>query len=127
VRLKSINITYGEQFFKALADQTRIRILHLLFNNKELTISDIELILEFTQTKTARHMTYLKNSGLVSSRKHHQWVFYYIKDEAMDIVAQMFQFLKNDATLMEDQKVVVTLKSNRELSINKFEQKKWNP
>jgi ArsR family transcriptional regulator len=127
VRLKSINITYGEQFFKALADQTRIRILHLLFNNKELTISDIELILEFTQTKTARHMTYLKNSGLVSSRKHHQWVFYYIKDEAMDIVAQMFQFLKNDTTLKEDQKVVETLKSNRELSINKFEQKKWNP
>jgi len=124
VKLKSININYGEQFFKALSDLARIRILNLLHNNKELTISDIELILGFTQTKTARHITYLKNSGLVSYRKHHQWVFYFIKDQNLDLISQMFQFLKNDPTLGKDLTILNTLNSNRELSISRIE-KKW--
>ncbi len=125
MRLKSLNITYGEQFFKALADETRIRMLYLLFNNKELTISDFELILEFTQTKTARHLTYLKSAGIVSSRKLDQWVFYYIKDEAKDIIHQVFNFLKNDSVLDKDQRNYDVLFSNRELSINKVESKRW--
>ena len=124
MKLKSININYGEQFFKALSDLARIRILNLLHNNKELTISDIELILGFTQTKTARHITYLKNSGLVSSRKHHQWVFYFIKDQNLDLISQMFQFLMNDPTLRKDLTILNTLNSNRELSISRIE-KKW--
>lgn len=126
MRLKSINIIYGEQFFKAFADQARIRIMHLLYQNKELTISDFELILEFTQTKTARHVTYLKNSGLISSRKYQQWVFYFIKEENMDIISQFFNFLKNDPMLANDEKIFQTLSSNRELSINKMEKKKWS-
>lgn len=109
-----------------MADQTRIRILHLFYTNKELTISDIELALEFTQTKTARHITYLKNAGIVSSRKHHQWVFYYIKDEAMDLVAQLLQLFKNDPVLKNDQQVIETLNSNRELSANKLDRKRWS-
>ena len=126
MRLKSINIIYGEQFFKAFADQSRIRIMYLLYQNKELTISDFELILEFTQTKTARHVTYLKNSGLISSRKYQQWVFYFIKEENMDIISQFFNFLKNDPMLANDEKIFQTLSSNRELSINKIEKKKWS-
>ena len=125
MRLKSLNVTYGEQFFKALADETRIRMLYLLFNNRELTISDFELILEFTQTKTARHLTYLKSAGIVASRKLDQWVFYYIKDEAMDIIHQVFNILKNDSVLDKDQRNYDVLFSNRELSINKVESKRW--
>ncbi len=125
MRLKSLNITYGEQFFKALGDETRIRMLYLLFNNKELTISDFELILEFTQTKTARHLTYLKSAGIVSSGKRDQWVFYYIIDEALDIIHQVFNFLKNDSVLDKDQRNYDVLFSNRELSINKVESKRW--
>jgi ArsR family transcriptional regulator len=100
--------------------------MHLLYQNKELTISDFELILEFTQTKSARHVTYLKNSGLISSRKYQQWVFYFIKEENMDIISQFFNFLKNDPMLANDEKIFQTLSSNRELSINKMEKKKWS-
>ena len=125
MRLKSLNVTFGAQFFKALADETRIRMLYLLFKNKELTISDFEMIFDFTQTKIARHLTYLKNAGIVSSRKLDQWVFYYIKDEAMDIVPQVFNFLKNDSVLDSDIRNYNTLFTNRELSKNKVDGKKW--
>jgi DNA-binding transcriptional ArsR family regulator len=125
MRVKHFNLVFGAQFFKALADEARIRILYLLYKNKELTISDIELILEFTQTKTARHLTYLKNSGLVSSKKRDQWVFYYLKDEVYDILNQVLPYLHKDPVLIADEQVLETLNSNRELAINKLNQKKW--
>ncbi|NNF23019.1 MAG: helix-turn-helix transcriptional regulator [Saprospiraceae bacterium] len=125
MRVKHFNLAFGAQFFKALGEEARIRILYLLYKNKELTISDIELILEFTQTKTARHLTYLKNSGLVSSKKRDQWVFYYLKDEVYDILNQVFPYLRKDPVLIADEQVIETLNSNRELAINKLNHKKW--
>jgi ArsR family transcriptional regulator len=124
MRVKHFNLPFGAQFFKALSEEARVRILYMLYNNKELTISDFEHILEFTQTKTARHLTYLKNSGLVSSKKRDQWVFYYLKDEARELLGQFFQYLK-DPALTNDEEVYQTLNSNRELAINKLSQKKW--
>ena len=125
MRVKHFNLAFGSQFFKALAEEARIRILYMLYKNKELTITDIELILEFTQTKTARHLTYLKNSGLVYSKKRDQWVFYYLKDEVYDILNQVFSYLHKDAVLIADDRIFETLNSNRELAINRVNQKKW--
>ena len=125
MRLKSFNLSFGAQLFKALSDEARIRILFLLYNNKELTISDLELILEFTQTKTARHLTYLKNSGIVMSRKRDQWAFYYLKEEVGDVITQVFSYLSKEQVLLQDQKVHDTLFSNRELAVNKLEPRRW--
>ncbi|HAS60021.1 MAG TPA: transcriptional regulator, partial [Algoriphagus sp.] len=52
MRLKNISLNYGLRIFKALSEEPRVRIIHLLMLNKELTISDLEHILDFTQTKT---------------------------------------------------------------------------
>ena len=125
MRLKNVNLVYGAQIFKALSDEARIRIMNLLFQNKELCISDLEHILGFTQTKTSRHLGYLKNSGIVSARKSDQWVFYYIKDEVYDILKQIFTYMQKDGTLLADQEAYQTLYSNRELAINKIMQKQW--
>lgn len=85
-----------------------------------MCISDLEHILDFTQTKTSRHLIYLKNAGILTTRKFNQWVFYQIKDEVLDIVKQMLQFIKRDSVLLHDQQVFETLFSNRELAINKL-------
>ena len=68
----------------ACSDTSRLRILNLIMSNGEMCISDLERILEFTQAKTSRHLIYLKNSGILSSRKLNQWVFYQIKEEVLD-------------------------------------------
>ena len=125
MRLKSFSLSYGAQVFKAFSDESRIRILFQLFNNNEMCISDLEQVLNFTQTKTSRHLLYLKNSGIVTSRKFDQWVFYSIKDEAVDLITQIFAYLKNDQNLAEDLNTFNTLHSNRELAINRLEGKKW--
>ncbi|BAE86462.1 ArsR/SmtB family transcription factor [Desulfitobacterium hafniense] len=60
---------------KALSDETRLRIINLLFI-KDLCVCDIVETLEITQTKASRHLKYLKNAGLVEDRKKAQWVYY---------------------------------------------------
>ncbi|GAB3658124.1 metalloregulator ArsR/SmtB family transcription factor [Echinicola sediminis] len=121
MRLKNISLNYGMRVFKALSEEPRVRIIHLLIQNKELCISDLEHILEFTQTKTSRHLAYLKNSGLVGSRRIDQWTFYYILDEAIEIIGQIFKFIQKDVNLKRDQEIYEILLSNRELAINKIE------
>ncbi len=120
MRLKHFNIDLGAQIFLACSDTARLRILHLIMTNGEMCITDLEHILEFTQAKTSRHLTYLKNSGMLSSRKINQWVFYQVKDEVIDILKQMLEFLKRDPILQKDQQIFQTLYSNRELALNKF-------
>lgn len=111
---------FGAQIFKAFSDESRVRILFLLHHYDELCISDMEHILEFTQTKTSRHLTYLKNSGLVGFRKQDQWVFYHIKEEVKDFVSQIFHYLHKDPILLKDLDIIKVLASNRELAQHKI-------
>jgi ArsR family transcriptional regulator len=126
MRLKHFNIDLGAQIFLACSDTSRLRILNLIMTNGEMCITDLERILEFTQTKTSRHLIYLKNSGILTSRKYNQWVFYQIKDEVFDIIKQMVQFLSRDTMLQHDQQIYQTLFTNRELALNKLQLRPLN-
>jgi ArsR family transcriptional regulator len=125
MRLKNISLNYGLRIFKALSEEPRVRILHLLMQNKELSISDLELILDFTQTKTSRHLIYLKNAGLQGSRRTDQWMFYYILEEYLEILQQIFKLIQKDANLTKDQETYEILKSNRELAANKIQNNQY--
>ena len=96
MRLKHFNVAFGQQLFKAFGDESRVRILHLLWRNQEMCISDLEQVLDFTQTKTSRQLLYLKNAGLVSFRRLDNWAFYFLKDEAVDLVQQLLSFEQQD-------------------------------
>ncbi|MDQ3535994.1 MAG: metalloregulator ArsR/SmtB family transcription factor [Bacteroidota bacterium] len=125
MRLKHFSLNYGAQIFKSFSEESRVRILNQIFLNKEMCISDLELVLGYTQAKTSRHLIYLKNSGLLNSRSVDQWVFYYLKDEVIDIISQIFNFLYKDPILMNDLETYRILYSNRELAINKLHSRKW--
>lgn len=62
---------------KALSDETRLRIINLLYE-RELCVCDIMEALKISQTKASRHLLCLKNAGLVEDRKQAQWVYYSI-------------------------------------------------
>lgn len=126
MRLKNFNLAYGTQIFKSFADESRTRIIYLLYKNEELCITDLESILDFTQTKTSRHITYLKNAGMVTARKYDQWVFYSIKEEGYDMVKQIFTFLERDPQLQEDLETFKTMDSNRALAKNKIEARNYH-
>ncbi|MFD1185241.1 ArsR/SmtB family transcription factor [Pontibacter rugosus] len=125
MKLKHFSLAFGQQVLKALADESRLRILHLILQHKEMCTSDLEQVLDFTQTKTSRHLSYLRNAGLVSTRKIDQWVYYSIKDEAADFVIQIFSYMERDARLQKDKEVYDILFSNRELAANKQQNRHW--
>ena len=125
MRLKKFNIEYGRTIFKSFSDVSRIRILNILANLKDASISDLEMILDFTQTKTSRHIYYLKNSGLLNSENKDQFIFYSLREEALDIVDQIFEFLDKDEQLKKDLEAYDIMYSNRELARNKIEIKTW--
>ncbi|MEM6643890.1 MAG: metalloregulator ArsR/SmtB family transcription factor [Bacteroidota bacterium] len=125
MRLKNFNLAFGTQIFKSFSDDSRTRILHLLYRKDELSISDLETILDFTQTKTSRHITYLKNSGLVAARKYDQWMFYSIKEEGYDMISQIFGFLAKDPILQKDLETFETVSSNLALARNKIDAKNY--
>lgn len=124
MRLKHFNLQLGTQILKSFSDESRIRILYLLHKNQEMCISDLEAVLDFTQTKTSRHLIYLKNAGLVTSRKLDQWTYYAIKEEVADFVDIIFKYLDRDADLLKDQKNYVTMFNNRELAASKLTNRK---
>ena len=67
-----------EGMFRAFADRTRLRILHLL-QDRELCVSDIITILEVPQAKASHHLNYLRRTGLVEARKEGLWCFYRLR------------------------------------------------
>lgn len=65
-----------DRMFKAFADETRLRILHLLKRRKEMCVCDIMQILRLPQSKVSRHLAYLRSAGLVRDRKQGLWSYY---------------------------------------------------
>jgi len=72
---KPISISQMETLFKALADQTRLRILGVLLAG-EVCVCDIHESLKIPQSKTSRHLAYLRRAGLVRARREGLWMHY---------------------------------------------------
>lgn len=65
------------RLFKALADETRLRILKLL-EVREMCVCEVMVALALTQSTASHHLGILENAGLVKDRKEGKWVFYSI-------------------------------------------------
>jgi ArsR family transcriptional regulator len=65
--------------FKALSDETRLRILKLL-EGGDLCVCDIFSALDMVQPKVSFHLSVLKEAGLIADRKEGRWVHYRIDD-----------------------------------------------
>ena len=121
MRLKNFNVDYGSKVFRSFSDISRIRIMNILYNRKESCIADLEIILNFTQTKTSRHVNYLKNANLLNMKYVNQFIFYSIREEALDLIDQIFKLLEKDKQLEKDLDIYDIMNSNRELSKNKLD------
>jgi DNA-binding transcriptional ArsR family regulator len=119
------DLEFASQMFKALGDGTRLRVLNLIVKYGEMCISDLELVLDFTQTKTSRHLIYLKHSGLLSTRKKGQWTFYYLKPKTKEPVANFLQNVSADIQLLKDIETYNILYTNRELAAFKMTQRRY--
>ena len=66
--------------FKALSDETRLRIIGLLQTGGELCVCDLMAVLELPQSTVSRHLAYLRNCGLVNDQRKGVWMYYRLRD-----------------------------------------------
>lgn len=66
--------------FLAFANATRLRILSLLLEQKEICVCDLYTVLGESQPKVSRHLAILRRVGLVDARSEGKWKFYAIAE-----------------------------------------------
>lgn len=77
---KELVVTEGlASFFKALADETRLKIIYSLCQ-EELCVCDVANILGSTVQAASHHLRFLRNIGLAKCRKDGKMIFYSLKD-----------------------------------------------
>jgi DNA-binding transcriptional ArsR family regulator len=69
------------KYFRALGDPTRVRILELLRDHDELSVTEIVARLGQSQPKVSNHLACLRWCGFVHTRREHPTVYYRVADE----------------------------------------------
>ena len=64
------------EFYKSLADETRLLSLLLIEQEGELCVCELMAALDLPQPKISRHLSQLRKAGLLLDRRQGQWVFY---------------------------------------------------
>ncbi len=91
--------------FKALSDETRLRIIKLL-EQGELCVCDITAALDMVQPKVSFHLSTLKEAGLIKDRKQGKWIHYSLDEK--DLFRRMLILSAcermQDRTISDDRK-----------------------
>ncbi|MBO8163166.1 MAG: helix-turn-helix transcriptional regulator [Brevibacillus sp.] len=69
------------KIFKALADDTRAKIIYALALEEELCVCDVAAVIGGTTATASHHLRLLRNMGLAKYRKEGKLVFYSLDDE----------------------------------------------
>jgi ArsR family transcriptional regulator len=80
--------------FKALGDETRLRILSLLLTEGELCVCDLIATLKLPQSTVSRHLAYLRKTGWVNDRRCGIWMYYSIADRGGCFQESLTAFLR---------------------------------
>lgn len=104
-----------EQFFKALADHTRLRVIHLL-GTDEVCVCSVVDALQSTQPKISRHLAYLRRAGLVKARRDGKWMHYRIVEPSNARAAEILRDVRerlDDPQMRRDRERLAQLDGQR--------------
>ncbi|HIP94013.1 MAG TPA: metalloregulator ArsR/SmtB family transcription factor [Leucothrix sp.] len=108
-------------FFKVLADETRLRCIALIFEQQQICVCELIHALDLPQSKISRHLSIIKLNGVITQRREGQWVLYSINSKLSSIKRNMIEMyvteLKNTSPFKDDKNSLLAM-TNRPL-INK--------
>jgi len=91
---------FKADIFQALANPTRIAIVELLRDEKEVPVSTIYERLGLEQANVSQHLAILRSKQIVTGRKKGNQVFYSLRDpiigRVLNLMQQYFQSHMND-------------------------------
>ena len=74
------DVTKVAQIFKALADETRLKIAYALTIEDELCVCDVSEIIGSSTATASHHLRFLRDLSLAKSRRKGKLVYYSLAD-----------------------------------------------
>jgi ArsR family transcriptional regulator len=97
------------EIFKALGDETRLRLVNLfLQTDEDLCVCEMVDALALPQYQISKHLTILKNAGLLQASRKGTWVYYRLDREApfwRDLGKMLSRHLNTPAFVADTAKV----------------------
>ena len=98
------------KLFKALSDETRIRILKVLME-RECCVCEVMQALNISQSRASRNLGILADAGFVKSRRDGLWIIYstdeqMVNSHAASVTEMLRSFLVNDEIILQDRERV---------------------
>src|SRR5213593_4178125 len=94
MKKKSYNI---ERLFKALADQTRLRLISLI-GDSEVCVCFLVEVLKTSQPKISRHLAYLRRAQIATARREGKWMHYRLTEPPDEHAARIFREVRASLT-----------------------------
>ncbi|MCV6606956.1 MAG: metalloregulator ArsR/SmtB family transcription factor [Campylobacterales bacterium] len=63
----------------SINDETRVKILRFINENKEVCVCDIEAAFDMIQSRISRHLKILKDGGFLKVDRRGRWAYYSIR------------------------------------------------
>ncbi len=98
---------------KAASDKNRMRILKML-EKKKMCVCELSAVLGIKQPSVSKHLSILKEAGLIQDERNGQWIDYFRCREKINKYAPVLQatikgWLNDDPIVKSDQKKIATL------------------
>lgn len=89
--------------FKTLSEPVRLRVIYLLLESGELCVCDLVETLGLSQSVVSRHLAYLRNNGLVLTRREGVWIYYRIVEGCCEpLFEHIRQCSESNEEMLED-------------------------
>ena len=109
------------QFFKCLADDTRLRCVMLLHRQGKLCVCELTAALAMSQPKISRHLAQLRQCGLLIDSREGQWVYYQINPTlpswVFPTLTNVFSAIEHSDTFKRDLARLRQMKNQSELEV----------
>ncbi|SKA85149.1 ArsR family transcriptional regulator [Prosthecobacter debontii] len=106
-------------FAHALADETRWRIVQLIFS-EPMCVCELADILDMPQSSVSSHVQVIKKSGMLDSEKCEKWIYYRLSPNHRHLLTTMVEFFEEspagDAVLKADAEQAVKRLAERDES-----------
>jgi ArsR family transcriptional regulator len=98
---------------KAAGDKNRLRILKML-EQKDMCVCELSAALGITQPSVSKHLSLLKEAGLVSDEREGQWIDYKLCRDKVNhyapvLLKQLEDWVNDDPVVKRDRRTAATL------------------
>jgi len=97
--------------FKVLSDETRLRIIMMVFQ-KKLCVCELCEVLKVSQSKISRNLSKLRDMNFVAFERREKFIFYSLKMDnrvLVSVVKDILDDIDEYPDLLEDQKKIIDI------------------